>query len=91
MICYSYGNLPMATYCTVYGTVPSWHYQCKNGLRKASPPHFLPPACSSHVLTPHNASLNNPEAGLGLRQLRGRAQQWLAWKLKSRTRYLIPA
>ena len=78
-------------YGTVYGTVPCWHCQCKNGLRKASPPHFLPPACSSHVLTPHNASLNNPEAGLGLRQLRGRAQQWLAWKLKSRTRYLIPA
>jgi len=40
---------------------------------------------SSHALTPltpHNASLNNPEAGSGLHQLGGRAQQWLAWKLK---------
>jgi len=27
--------------------------------------------CSSHVLTPHNASLNDPEAGLGLHQLGG--------------------
>ena len=31
---------------------------------------------------PHNASLNDPEAGLKLHQLGGRAQQWLAWKLK---------
>jgi len=38
--------------------------------------------CSSHVLTPHNAFLNDPEAGLGLHQLGGRAQQGLAWKLK---------
>jgi len=29
-------------------------------------------------------------SGLGLHQLRGRAQQWLAWKLKSRTQCLIP-
>jgi len=34
------------------------------------------------VLTPHNASLDNPDAGLRLHQLEGRAQQWLAWKLK---------
>jgi len=34
------------------------------------------------VLTPHNASMNDPEAGLGLHQLGGRSQQWLAWKLK---------
>jgi hypothetical protein len=27
--------------------------------------------CSSHVLTPHNASLNEPEAGLGLHQRGG--------------------
>ena len=50
-----------------------WHCQCKVGLRMAPPPqHFPnpPPACSSHVLTPHNASLNDPEAGLGLHQLR---------------------
>jgi hypothetical protein len=33
--------------------------------------HFRFPVCSSHVLTPHNASLNNPEAGLGLHQLGG--------------------
>jgi len=39
---------------------------------------FPSPACSSNVLTPHNASLNDPEAGLGLHQLGGRAQQWLA-------------
>jgi len=38
--------------------------------------------CSSHVLTPHNAPMNDPEAGLGLHQLGGRAQQWFAWKLK---------
>jgi hypothetical protein len=31
---------------------------------------------------PHIASLNNPAAGLGLHQLGGRAQQWLAWNLK---------
>jgi len=44
--------------------------------------HFCSPMCSSHVLTPHNAFLNDPEAGLGLHQLGGRAQQGLAWKLK---------
>jgi hypothetical protein len=33
-------------------------------------------------------SLNDPEAGLGLHRLKGWAQQWLAWKLKSRTQYL---
>ena len=51
---------------------------------------FPPPACSPYELMPHNASLNDPEAGLGLHQLGGRAQQWLARKLKSRTQYLIP-
>jgi len=62
-----------------------WHCQCNFGLRMASPPQhlpFSPPACSSHVLTPHNASLDDPGAGLRLHQLGGRAQQWLAWKLK---------
>jgi hypothetical protein len=51
-----------------------WHCQCNFGLRMASPPQHglgVPPACSSHVLTPHNASLDNPEAGLGLHQLGG--------------------
>ena len=33
--------------------------------------HFCSPVCLSHVRTPHNASLNDPEAGLGLHQLRG--------------------
>ena len=41
-----------------------------------------PLACSSHVLTPHNASLDDPEAGLGLHQLEGRAQQYLHGNLK---------
>ena len=53
------------------GTVPSWHCQCKNGLRKASPLQnlpFPPPAYSSYALTPHNASPIDPEAGLGLHQ-----------------------
>jgi hypothetical protein len=62
-----------------------WHCQCKVGLRKASPPQhlpFSPPACSSYVLAPHNASLNDPEPGLGQHQLGGRAQNWLAWILK---------
>ena len=31
--------------------------------------HFRSPVCSSHVLTPHNASMNDSEAGLGLHQL----------------------
>jgi len=41
--------------------------------RPLRPKHlpFPPPACSSYVLTPHNASLNDPEAGLGLHQLGG--------------------
>ena len=54
-------------YGMVYGTVPSWHCQCNFGLRMASPPQhlpFSPPACSSHVLKPHNASLDDPEAGI---------------------------
>ena len=49
-----------------------WHCQCNFGLRKASPPQtppISPPACSPYELTPHNASLNNPEAGLELHQL----------------------
>ena len=33
--------------------------------------HFRSPLCSSHVLTPHNASMIDPEAGLGLHQLGG--------------------
>jgi len=81
-----YFTVIMVKYGTVYGTIPSWHCQCKNGFRKASPPQhlpFLPTACSSYVLTPHNVSLNDPEAGMGLHQLGGRAQLWLAWKLKS--------
>jgi hypothetical protein len=44
--------------------------------------HFRSPVCSSHVRTPHNASMNDPVAGLGLHQLGRRAKQWLAWKLK---------
>jgi len=67
----------------VYSTVPSWH--CQRNLASERPPL----AYSSHVLTPHNASLDDPEAGLGLHQLRGRSQQWLVWKLKSWTQYLI--
>jgi hypothetical protein len=63
-----------------------WHCQCNFGLIiMASPPQhcpFPPPACSSHVLTLHIASLDDPGAGLRLHQLGGRAQQWLAWKLK---------
>jgi len=52
--------------------------------RHLRPKHlpFPPTACSSYVLAPHNATLNDPEAGLGLHQLGGRAQQRLAWKLK---------
>ena len=49
-----------------------WHCQCNFGLRMAYPPQHLPfptPACSSHVLTPHNASLDDPGAGLRLHQL----------------------
>ena len=70
----------------LYGTVPSWHCKCKNGLKKASPPQhfpFPPPAYSSHVLTSHNASLDDPETGFGLYQFRRKAQQWLAWKPNS--------
>ena len=69
-----YFTVIMVKYGTVYGTVPSWHCQCKNGLRIASPPktsHFRSSVCSSHVLTPHNASMNDSEAGLGLHQLGG--------------------
>ena len=50
---------------------------------------FPPPACSSYVLGQRNASLDDPEAGLGLYQLGGRAQQWLAWKLNFK-RSMIP-
>jgi len=84
-VCLKIGTVYTVRYGTVNGTVPSWHCQCKNGLRMASPSQnlpFSPPACSSHVLTPHNPSLDDPEAGLGLHQLGGRAQQGLAWKLK---------
>ena len=37
-------------YGTVYGTVPSWHCQCKNGLRMASPPQNLPFSLRSVIL-----------------------------------------
>jgi len=69
--------------------VQNWPQNSESPLR---PKHlsFSPPVCSSYVLTPHNASLNDPEAGLGLHQIGGWAQQWLAWKLKNRTQYLIP-
>jgi hypothetical protein len=82
----TYFTVQAVQYGTVYGTVPSWHCQCNFGLRKASPPqHFPipPPAYSSYVLTPHIASLDDPETGFGLYQFGGKAQQWLAWKLNS--------
>ena len=53
-------------------------YGVRYGAKLAQHLPFQPPACSSHVLTPHNTSLDDPEAGLGLHQLGGRAQQWLA-------------
>ena len=39
--------------------------------RPLRPKHlpFPPPACSPYELTPHNASLNDPDAGLELHQL----------------------
>ena len=37
-----YFTVIMVKYGTVYSTVPSWHCQCKNGLRKASPPQTPP-------------------------------------------------
>jgi hypothetical protein len=36
------GTVYTVRYGTVNGTVPSWHCQCKNGLRMASPPQNLP-------------------------------------------------
>jgi len=65
--------------------MPSWHCQCKNGLRKASPPQNLPFLLPGVLLLHSDATqcfLNDPEAGLGLHQLGGGAQQWLAWKLE---------
>ena len=59
---------------TVYGTVLSWHCQCKMASEWPLRPktsHFRSSVCSSHVLTPHNASMNDPEAGLVLHQLGG--------------------
>ena len=82
----TYFTVQAVQYGMVYGTVPSWHCQCNFGLRKASPPQhfpFPPPAYSSHVLTSHNASLDDPETGFGLYQFRRKAQQWLAWKPNS--------
>jgi hypothetical protein len=78
-------------HCTVYGTL-----QCQAGTASAEmiserplyprTSHFCPPACSFHVL-PHNASMNNPEAGLGLHQLGGGPQRRLAWKVKTITAF----
>ena len=55
-----YFTVITVNYGTVYGTVPSWHCQCKNGLRKASlpqtPPIFAPqcapPMCWRHTMLP---------------------------------------
>ena len=57
-----------------YGTVPSWHCQCKNGHRKASPPQNLPFLLPGVLLPCADATQcfhERPEAGLGLHQLRG--------------------
>ena len=43
----------------------------QKGLSAPNTSHFRSPVCSSHVLTPHNASMNDPEAGSGLHQLGG--------------------
>ena len=44
-----YFTVITVVYGTVYGTVPSWHCQCKNGLRKASLPQ-TPPISTSSML-----------------------------------------
>ena len=78
-------------YGTVYGTVPSWHCQCKNGLRKASPPQhfpFPPPACSSHVLTPHLGE--GPSSGLlGNSKSDAVLDSWLITNCCKKTRNLL--
>jgi hypothetical protein len=43
-------------YGTVYGTVPSWHYQCKNGLKMASSPQNLPFSLPGVLLPCANAT-----------------------------------
>ena len=48
-------------YGTVYGTVPSWHCQCKNGLRMASPPQNLPFSLLSVLLPCADATQCVPE------------------------------
>jgi hypothetical protein len=86
LICHTvfYRNYGKKRYGVRYGAKLALPVQ--NGLRKASPPQNLPFSLPSvlllchmgHVLTPHNASLNDPEAGLGQHQLGVRAQKWLA-------------
>ena len=51
----------------------------------ASPPQNFPISLPGVLLPCADATQcfhERPEAGLGLHQLGGRAQQWLAWKLK---------
>jgi hypothetical protein len=43
-------------YGTVYGKVPSWHCQCKNGLRMASSPQNLPFSLPGVLLPCANAT-----------------------------------
>ena len=52
-------------YGTVYGTVPCWHCQCKNGLRKASPPQNLPFSLPSVLLPCDDATQCFPERPWG--------------------------
>jgi len=71
-----YFTVITAKYGTVYGTV-----RCQAGTASArmasewplrpKTSHFRSSVCSSRVLTPHNASMIDPEAGLGLHQLGG--------------------
>jgi len=80
-----YFTVITVVYGTVYGTVPSWHCQCKNGLRKASPPQTPPISTSSMLPLWADATQCVPErpwGWVGATSARGRAQQWLAWKLK---------
>jgi len=72
-------------YCTMYGTVPSWHCRCKNGLRKASLPQSLPFSLPSVLLPCADATQcfhERPWGWFGAASARGLALPVQSWPQK---------
>jgi hypothetical protein len=77
----------------VYGTVPSWHCRCKNGLRKASSPQTPPISTSSVLLLCADATQcfpERPSGWVGAASAPGKGPAVACMETQSQTQHLTP-